>query len=375
MIHRQLDHRQYRLAGVFLLGLTLLNVYAVLKVVPYLRAGYQDFHVFYQAAARIRAGQANQVRDLHPVFEELLFVPFTWMSFRAAYLLWTLLNLGLMALSLGIVRKTFAQVGALPWGFLILMVTGFTPAVRAIMQGQDSVLVLFLVTLGLWLLALGDQVWAGVVLGTALFKFHIVIPLALLLAIRRPRLLAGFSCVAGALAAISAMMVGWSGLLEYVRFVLHLENHGAGGTPAAAMPNLHGVMTELVGKGNGTAANVLAMVCSLIVLGMTWWRIGRRKTSIRYAFVIAIVTGILVSYHTVIHDLTLLLPVVVLLFSASCAESRAAMWTDTGLLLLLYTAVLLGSAVWPGLNPWWWIPVLFWIGRVFGNGEEEAVAA
>jgi len=375
MASAELDRKKHQIAGVFLLALTLLNVHVVITLIPYLRSGYQDFSAFYRAAEMLRSGQAGQVHDLHPIFEELLFVPFTYVSFRAAYLLWTFLNLVMMALSLAIVRKVFPEVGELNWPLVILTVTGFTPAVRAIMQGQDSVLLLFVVMCGLLSLARGNYLWSGAALGAGLFKFHIVIPLALVLAIRRPRLLAGFSCVAVALVAISAMIIGWHGLVEYARLVLQMENHGAGGTPVAAMPNLRGLIAELAGNSNGVAAKVAAILGSICVLGIALWGVRRRGTSIRYAFAMAAVTCIMVSYHTVIHDLTLLLPVVIMLFAASGAATRFEMRADTALLSLVYTALFLGSSLWPWLNPWWWVAVVFWIWKTYGRSDEEAITA
>ena len=375
MISGELDRRKKRIAGLFLLALTVLNLHGVLELIPYLRNGYQDFSVFYRGAEMVRSGQAGQVHDLHPIFEELLFVPFTYVTFRAAYVLWTIVNVLMLALSLRIVKKTFMEVGQMGWLLLILAATAFAPAVRAIMQGQDSVLLLFVVTLGLWLLTRGSEVWSGAALGAGLFKFHIVIPLALVLAIRRPRLLAGLSCVAVALVALSATILGWHGLFGYARSVLQTENHGAGGTPAAAMPNLHGVIAELAGTNAPGAANAVAILASIAVLALALWRVGRPGTSMRYAFAMASVTGIMVSYHTVVHDLTLLLPLLIMLLAVPGAATRSDMRTDTALLILLYTGLFWGSSLWPWLNPWWWLPVLFWVERKYGRGREEAAAA
>jgi Glycosyltransferase family 87 len=322
----------------------------------------------------VRAGQLDQLHDFHPIFEELLFVPFTYFSFRVAYLLWTFLNVVLTALTLVIVKKTFSEVGGLGWPLMFLMVTGFAPAVRALMQGQDSILLLFLVMLGVSLLMKRKDVWAGAALGAGLFKFHIVIPLALVLAVRRPRLLAGLACVAALLVAISVATLGWGGVFEYVRVVLQMEGHGAGGTPATAMPNLRGLTAELFRGSGAGAANVATIVASIVVLGIVLWRVGRADTPLRYAFAVASVTGMMVSYHAVIHDLTLVLPLVLVLFSAGETTTPSEMWIDIGLLFLIYTGLFGGSSHWSWLNPWWWIPIVFWIIRKYGWDHEKRLA-
>lgn len=351
------------MAGMFLLALTLLNFFVVLKLMPYLQNGHQDFGVFYRGAEMLRGGEAKQIHDLHPIFEELLFVPFTYVSFRAAYLLWTLVELALMTLSLAILRRMFTEVAQYSWLLMMLAATAFTPAIRAIMQGQDSILLLFFVMVGLWLLTQQDDISAGAVLGLALFKFHIVVPLALLLAVRRPRLLAAFTLVGIAVLMLSVMIVGWHGIAEYVRFVFQLESHGAGGTPAGAMPNIRGLVAQFADQREGGILKALTIFCSIMMFAIAIWWMGRENTSIRQALAIAVVTSIMVSYHTVIHDLTLLLPVVVMLLSAPGTGSRSAMWTDIALLVLVYSSLALGSVVWPSLNPWWWIPIVLWAGR------------
>ena len=369
-----------RLAGIFLLALTLLRFVGARHLIWSLRNGYQDFSAFYHEGWMVRAGQAAQLHDLHPPFEELLFVPLTYLSFLPAYVVWTFLNVVMLILSLVILRRTFAETERLSPLFLILSVTAFAPVVRALIQGQDSILLLLLVTVSLFLLGSGRDVWAGAALGCGLFKFHIVLPLALILLLRRPRLLLGLGPVAAALGAIWAMMTGWRGIVGYGHAVLYAENHGAGGTPIAEMPNLRGLIGQLAelaggsGGSGGSFVTVAAIVGAAAVLGMVLWKVWRRGTGTRFMIAAAIVTCILVSYHTVIHDLTLLLPVVLMLFAAPGAATRSEMRVDAALLVAVYAILFMGSWVWPWLSPWWWIPMVVWICRKYGRGDEALSA-
>ncbi len=90
--------------------------------------------MFYHGAELVRAGQVAQLHDLHPAFEELLFVPLTYLGYFPAYWVWTLLNVFMMALSLGMLRKTFPEVGRFGPVLLILSVSAFAPGC----QGPDS---------------------------------------------------------------------------------------------------------------------------------------------------------------------------------------------------------------------------------------------
>ena len=375
MTPAELNRSKERLAGMVLLALMLLSFVGTSHLVWFLRNGYQDFTVFYKGAEMVRAGQAAQLHDLHPPFEELLFVPLTYLSYFPAYLVWIFLNVVMMMVSLGMVRKTFAETERLSPLFLILSVAAFAPAVRALIQGQDSILLLLLVTLSLFLLARGRVVLAGAALGCGLFKFHLVLPLALILALRRPRLWLGLCPVAAVLVAIWAMMTGWHGIVDYGQGVVYGENHGATGTQIAAMPNLRGLIAELAGKSGGSFVTVAAIVCAAAALGIVLWKVGRRATDIRFVFAVASVTCILVGYHAVIHDLTLLLPVVLLLFSAPGAATRSEMRVDVALFTVVYAILLMGSWTWPWLNPWWWIPMVGWICWKYECGDAAVPVA
>ena len=375
MTPAELNRNKERLAGIVVLALTLLSFVGTSHLVWFLRNGYQDFTVFYKGAEMVRAGQAAQLHDLHPPFEELLFVPLTYLSYFPAYLVWTFLNVVMMMVSLRMVRKTFAETERLSPLFLILSVAAFAPAVRALIQGQDSVLLLLLVTSSLFLLARGRVVLAGAVLGCGLFKFHLVLPLALILAVRRQRLWLGFCPVAAVLVAIWAMMTGWHGINDYGSFVVHRENHGAAGTQIAAMPNLHGAIAELAGNSGGSFVTVAAIVCAAAVLGIVLWKVGRRATDTRLVFAVASATCILVGYHAVIHDLTLLLPVVLMLFSSPGAATRSEMRVDVALFIAVYAILFMGSWTWPWLSPWWWIPMVVWICRKYGCGDAAVPVA
>ena len=372
MMPSELDRSKQGLAIVFLLAVTLLHCAGGPNLVWWLRHEPQDFMVFYQGAEMVRAGQVVQLHDLHPAFEELLFVPLTYVSYFPAYLFWTLLNVVMLTLSLGMVRRMFEEVGRLHPLFLILSVTAFAPAVRVLIQGQDSILLLLLVTLGVFLLTRHRVVLAGAVIGLGLFKFHLVVLLALVLAVRRARLWLGFLPTAAALAAIWTMVAGRRGIADYVHFILQGENLIAGGR-RAGMANLHGLIAQLAGRSNQRSIAVVAIVCGAAVLGVVLWTVWKRAAGIRFTFAVASATCILVGYHVIIHDLILLLPVVLMLFAADGRATRSDIRVDAALLILAYTIFYLGSWFWLWVNPWWWIPVAIWISRKYGRGVAQVV--
>jgi hypothetical protein len=258
--------------------------------------------------------------------------------------------------------------------FLTLAAFAFVPITRAILQGQDSLLLLLLLVTAFCALEKGNDPAAGAALAAGLFKFHLVLPLVLLLVLSRQfraseqsqvrnirwRILIGFVPVAALLGAISVLMVGWTGAKSYVTFVLHVESAGAGGALVANMPNLRGIITTLAGPSHDALIPPITIAGSAIVLVLAAWRI-RMQSSTRCVFALATAIAILVSYHTLTYDLSLLLPAVLILFaeSANAAETQAK---AGNLLLVTLYFVLAIEPLCPHISQFAWPPlVLGWI--------------
>jgi hypothetical protein len=368
----------------FLFVMTVCNIIPPIRLIPQLRNGYQDFTIFYAAGRMVRSGQTAALYDLgtqyrvqrefapnvpirsaalpynHPSFEALLFVPLTFLSYIAAYRSWTILNLAVLAASLLVLAKSFPEIGSLPRPLLVLAGTGFPPIAIAIVQGQDSVLLMFLFAVALAALEHGNDAAAGAALALGLFRFHLVLPLVFLLAVQRPRLLRGFTPIATALTLLSVAMIGWRGVAGYTRLLLNIEDHGAGGAVVADMPSLHGIISRLMGTTNTSTSFLLTLLCSVAAILFAWWQMRSTSRSLRFSLVLATVVTILVSYHTLTHDLSVLLPIALLLFAAPLTDSRGDV-ADLIFLALLYL-VLMFEPIWPPLNQFGWAPlILFWM--------------
>ncbi len=350
------------LVAAFLLAMTFCNLAPLLRVMPLLRNGYQDFTSYYTGALLLRNGQASALYNLaaqyrmqltfthvpirqgslpfnHPPFEALLFVPFTLLNYWPAYLVWTALNLIMLAVSVILLRRQFPQLAAVSPAVLGLGATAFPPVAIGIMQGQDVILLLLLFVLAVISLDRGNDAMAGALLAGGLFRPQLVIPLVVLLAVRRWRILIGFAPVALLLAGISAAIMGWRGPLAYARFVLRLE-----GTPASrafdpeAAPNLRGLVANLTGAGgSGPWIDFLIFALSLAVLLVALRRIRSGRDSILFASSLAAVTAVMVSFHALVYDLTLLLPMVLfLLFRIAGIEGEKINASTILLAVLLF---------------------------------------
>jgi hypothetical protein len=122
---------------------------------------------------------------------------------------------------------------------------------------------------------------------------------------------------------------------EQQKFVPNVDIR-QGALPYNHMPNLHGIVAILTSAYDRTSLMALTIACSGALIAIAWWMIRSAGESVRFDFSVASTTAILVSYHTLTYDLSLLLPVVLLLFAASEYEVRRQSQGDTILLVLLY---------------------------------------
>ena len=203
--------------------------------------GYGDFASFYTAGKIVQQGESARLYDrglqwqvqqqfassvkirngplpyIRPPFEALLFLPFAYLDYPVAFVAWTAVNvLVLLTVPFLLVRETGAWApvpSPLARGFLSL---GFFPIAFDLVQGQDSILLLMLLALAFMSLQKGSELRAGAWLGLGLFKFHLVVPLFLVLLLtRRMKATVGFIGVASVLGLLSVAVVGWPALVGY----------------------------------------------------------------------------------------------------------------------------------------------------------------
>jgi hypothetical protein len=314
------------LIGIQLLGCITFFPAALLQ-------GHADFRQLYAAGYMVRTGHAGELYDIRaqqqfqdvlvgnderalpfirPAYQALLFVPFSLLPYRTAYLAFLGVNLLLLATAFWILRPKMQNLARIWRGLPVIIVLVFYPIALALMQGQDSILLLLLLAAALVVLEQGRNRRAGILLGLGLFKMQIVIPIALLFLLwRRWRFLAGFALSACLLALISLWVVGFA---QSVAFARSLFAVGTGLAAAHQFPlrvsimaNLRGLIFGLLGSRLPTFwIQALTIGASISVL--LWAALAipsKQKTAA--PFVLAITTSLIVSYYLFIHDLSVLL--------------------------------------------------------------------
>jgi hypothetical protein len=295
--------------------------------------GYPDFTIFYTAGKVVNEGRGRRLYDLetqlalqrsfapeiehrenalpfnHPPFEALLFVPLAGLPYVTAYLVWAAFNIALILGLWILLRPRLPSLHNLLPGLPLLAIFAFFPVIMALLQGQDSILLLFVYGLAFAALTTGRAFLAGICLALALFKFQLVLPFVVVLLVRRQwKAIAGFSFTAFVLLLVSAAVVGWNGVMAYPGFVLRLNQSAAhAGIYPRGMPNLRGLIAGSLHL-TGLPAILLIVTLSIVLVALVarWWPVEPgHKFELGFSLCLAVTT--MVSYHLLVHDLSVLM--------------------------------------------------------------------
>lgn len=335
--------------------------------------GDPDFTVYYTAGRMIREGQGAHLYDpnvqlavqrefaadqdnrrgplpyIHPPFEALIFLPLTFLPYSAAYVVWNGLNLGIL---LGVSRLLRASVEGLrliSGADLYLALLAFFPVFANFHQGQDAILLLLVVVLAFRAWERGADFASGLWIGAGLFKYHLILPLALVLVLwKGRRFLLGLLTAASAATLISLALVGWHEALQYPGFTWRvLSQPQFGRIPFRQLPNLLGLIAGWPSKEyTGWFLPAVVLVCSIVLLAVAV-RLGRfavNRSLARMAFAFALTSALFVGYSTNTYDLCLLTLPIALAIDHSLHESTEPPAQRIALILPILPVLL--SSVW-----------------------------
>jgi hypothetical protein len=320
---------------------------AVLYVPPALQ-GLDDFRQLYVGGYMIRTGHGRELYEYdtqqrfqdavvpvgkhdplitsHLAYEELLFVPLSLLTYKVAYWMFMAFNGALLVLCVGLLRP---RLRVLPDWLPVLLIPAFFPVSRTLEKGQDSIIILTLLAAALWALDHQKEFVAGLLVGIGIFKFQIVIPIALLFIIwRRWRFSAGLAVSSVAAGLVSLWLVGLGGARDYAHMLLSmslrlsLENMRRYTTNPNMMINLRGLLSAIFdGRIPHGYVQLMVAVCSVVVLVAA----ARQRPSLP----LAITAASLVSYHFIIHDAS------ILIIAIAVALCSGSVWNAAAAVLLL----------------------------------------
>ncbi len=329
------------------------------------RTGYPDFSIFYTAGKIVQQGRASEIYNdnlqetvqrsfspavdergtilpfNHPPFEALVFWPLAQLSYIHAYYAWLALNGVIVIVSAVVLFRQLPVLRTTPPWLWLLAGFGFPPVAIALILGQDVTWVLLCYCMAFAALRKNADVRAGIWLGLGLCKFHLVLPFLIApLLQRRWKLLGGFGAAAAGLMLVTWMAFGSAVLWQYPSYVWWADHvrKFPWNSLHRNITNIRGLVLTLLPQGWGAADQIIVVVLSialLIVAIRMWLRAGEDEEQRTLAFSANLVATVLVSYHTGVQDMSLLLlPTLVLLDFTLCrwADKSAWVWIVTGLM-------------------------------------------
>ena len=191
--------RPFYVAGAAFLFLIQLAL--ILLGMPGSLGGRADFRQLYAAGYMLRTGHGNQLYDYratityeeqlagttgaslpfnHPAYEALLFAGLSYLPYRQAFVVFVFINLLILTVCLRLLSPPADWISSL-WSHLpIGLFAGFLPVGICLIQGQDSIIMLGLLTGSFVLAESGRDGPAGVLLALSLFKFQFIVPIVCL---------------------------------------------------------------------------------------------------------------------------------------------------------------------------------------------------
>ena len=319
----------------FMAGMLCLNA-AVLSVLwKQIMAGKNDFPIFYSNAQMVREGKASGLYDFaaensftrrvtdvprppnnHLPYELLLFVPFTYLNFRVAYILWAILSLAMLAGVAAVIKDLHAD----RWSFSLTLLTilAFFPPWYCLLMGQDSILLLLLFTVAFWLWKRRKDEMAGFVLALGLFRPQLALPFVFIAFLAgKWKVVRGFIPGAALVIALSAWTVGVHGMADYARILLSQGTQKSATVLAdqwevnlGLMATWRGFLWLLLPTWVPSGVRTLLLLSGTF-LGLGWaaTKMRRAKSSAAFemAFAIAVATVLLVSFHSYLNDFSLII--------------------------------------------------------------------
>lgn len=348
-------------AAVVAVFLGLLTTYALTLAGGVISPRQSDFIAYYSAGGLVLAGKGHALYDfsalagleravvypytlrygvlpyVYPPYFAIALAPIALLTFEAAYTLWLALSLSVLATFI-VITARYARLERGPAVLYALAIVSFLPAFVCLVHGQTSILLLGLFTVALFALRAGREGAAGVALGLALIKPPFVLPILLVLVLeRRQRALIAFGATALALAVAPLPVLGSAADISYLQ-VLRLASGWTdqfGYAPQLSI-SLSGLAGALLPR---TASSALTLMLDLAVLALLAVAIRRRPT-IDLSYSLALLCGLLISPHVLVHDL-----VIATLPAAAVISSRQGQAMPlVALLAACYAVMLVGFA-------------------------------
>lgn len=327
-----------------------------------------DFPAFYTGGWLMRHGEVGLLYDLprqqaiqqsvlpgsslsayvNPPHYSLVAIPFSALSYPAAFTLWSALMLSSFVASLFVLRPLLPTMQGRRGWLLAALALLSAPVYYALSAGQNTGLSLLLHSGVLLALARRREGLAGVLIALGMFKpqlFAVLLPLLLLglSGDQRRRLLIGFGVSAGVLGLLTLWIFGFTTLMQWLELLRSPLYQAEEVRQAAKMFSWQPFWLLLLGEN--ILSTVLGWLSALLVfagLCALWWR---REGDLMLRYAITLCGLLLIGPHLPVYDLALLI-LPMLIIGDRVLRAPFERWLSLRLMLLvLYISVLFSDQV------------------------------
>lgn len=250
---------------------------------------------------------------LNPPFTAVFYAPLAKLPYLPAFILWQVLNFGLLICSVIMARRELISLQALPTYQLVGCCFLFYPTFGWVLYGQATPIILLLYCLFFFALRKGKDFRAGFYLGLLAFKPQLTILIVLVLLFKwRWKSLMG-----GSISLCISVLIGFilvpEAMQKYIevspRFLdfLRLPNY-----PTWGIHSFFGFSSLLFDELSPQITNIVIYILSggtILLLWLLWknirWQENQKIWDI--AMAITFIWGLLISPHLFFYDLMLLL--------------------------------------------------------------------
>jgi len=300
----------------------------------------------------------------YPPFTAVVYMPLGWLSFPAAFLVITLINVILLAFSLRLLI-TRLQLTRQQSTWLILSGLCNFGVHSVLLQGQTSLIVLTLLTIFTVTTQNHRPIGAGLSAGMLFVKPQLqLIPFIILLSRRWWHALVIASITATVLAVCSVVLVGWPAILEYMNLwnTYITKERGYGSYPES-MQNLRAVAQYLVSYSWAARLWIALIVPVVAAIFLLNAKLDADPNIVAMQWIGNFIAGVLIVPHFNAHDLAVL--IIPVAFVLKRFGEPVPSWLNLLVILVgIYPLVVLtfGNHL-PPLVPVVLLVILFWCVR------------
>ncbi len=286
-----------------------------------------DFSAFYTGGAIVRDGLGARLYDAdlqtryqqqilqgrsfkdgvllynYPPHAVFIFVPLAWLPRSTAYMVWTLIQAGLLIWLLVLLRR-IAQAWAPLERRLLLSATVALPSLLStFLLGAFSLLVLVCLVQFYLALKARREAASGVWLVVGAVKpQNILLPGVLLAGGRRWRAMVSAALVGVAVVVLSSAILGWHTWLDFLRLLQTATSFfGTLGVDPTTMYNVKGTLALILGNEQAVLINQISaalLAVAIVFTLLVWrgpWQPDHPAFELRLAF--SLLLGMLFSLH------------------------------------------------------------------------------